>query len=475
MTYLAPLRLHFAGQFQAAPSTVNNDPAHYDNATFKREYQLPGNTRGWWNPRGNADWRLIGCAVTGAHRADGAATPDEDPVRGMLVTDSDRQVPAKLADLDSGQQLCSVIFGLEVRLAAADGATFLRGRFRPAGFIDIWNRAQGPGAQGDIGACAAYQSVLTDLEWGDVSKSPFLTELRAAAVDGRLSIRFNVDGYNLDAASPHFTRGRIVGTIGAASADEPEQFVLGRQFVPAPANAPGFFTPVGAINFCTAAVDTVGGQVLLDLGNALPTVAPAGAQEDLGVLTLGYVPDGGQPTALGTIDYTAERWYEQTAGIVSVPVTADQLAAIAQAPLRLTLDRIQTPTIEVPEYVRADDFVFRLDPGDRCEVSLFATRFGARLADTPVDVARDASGLQGGAGNLAVATPAGAIDFPATLTTDGRGHAALRITASAPGNPRGYIDGQVYGVRTAIAGRPRTSSAIPGTSSACSSTTNSRR
>jgi Ferritin-like len=281
MTYLAPLRPHFAGQFQAAPSTVNNDPTHYDNATFKREYQLPGNTRGWWNPRGNADWRLIGCSVTGAHRADGTATPDDDPVRGMLVTDSDRQVPAKLADLDSAQQLCSVIFGLEVRLAAANGATLLRGRFRPAGFIDIWNRAQGPGAQGDIGACAAYQSVLTDLEWGDVSKSPFLTELRSAAGDGGLSIRFNVDGYNLNAASPHFTRGRIVGTIGTASADEPEQFVLGRQFVPAPANAPGFFTPVGAINFCTAAVDTAGSQVLLGLGNALPTVAPAGAQEDL--------------------------------------------------------------------------------------------------------------------------------------------------------------------------------------------------
>ena len=29
MSYLAPLRIHFAGQFQAAPSTVNNRPANY--------------------------------------------------------------------------------------------------------------------------------------------------------------------------------------------------------------------------------------------------------------------------------------------------------------------------------------------------------------------------------------------------------------------------------------------------------------
>ena len=35
MSYLGALRLHFAGQFQAAVSTVNNDPTHFDNATFQ--------------------------------------------------------------------------------------------------------------------------------------------------------------------------------------------------------------------------------------------------------------------------------------------------------------------------------------------------------------------------------------------------------------------------------------------------------
>src|SRR3712207_8496379 len=39
MSYLNPLRLHFAGQFQASISTVNNDPVHYDNARFKPQYQ----------------------------------------------------------------------------------------------------------------------------------------------------------------------------------------------------------------------------------------------------------------------------------------------------------------------------------------------------------------------------------------------------------------------------------------------------
>jgi len=39
MSYLNPLRLHFAGQFQASVSTVNNDPVHFDNSRFKPAYQ----------------------------------------------------------------------------------------------------------------------------------------------------------------------------------------------------------------------------------------------------------------------------------------------------------------------------------------------------------------------------------------------------------------------------------------------------
>src|SRR6516162_8147880 len=57
MSYLDPLRLHFFGKFQAAPSTVNNDPLHFDNAKFKPSYQQLWNAtaaNGWWNPLGDA-------------------------------------------------------------------------------------------------------------------------------------------------------------------------------------------------------------------------------------------------------------------------------------------------------------------------------------------------------------------------------------------------------------------------------------
>jgi hypothetical protein len=234
MSYLDPPRLHFVGKFAATISTVNNDPAHFDNATFKQEYQQRQDgsvLNGWFNPRGDGDWRLMGCKVAGAVMQDGSAVTD-DPVLSCLVADSDRLPPAKLVDLDSEQQLVSTIWGLEMRICDASGENLLRAPFEPAAFMDIWTRSIGSDGGGDNSAAAMYQSVLYDLEWGrHVSSSPFLTELMKGAADGRLSVKFNVDGINLNWNDPDFLRGRITGTIGVAHANEPTHFVRGRQLV----------------------------------------------------------------------------------------------------------------------------------------------------------------------------------------------------------------------------------------------------
>jgi hypothetical protein len=448
MSYLAALRLHFSGRFQAAVSTVNNDPAHFDNATFKPEYQQPGSgqANGWWNPHGNADWRFIGCAVTAASYADGGSADVDDPVLTMLVADSDRRAPAKLVDLDPDQQLVSTVWGLEVRVCDKQGATLVRGRFAPAAFTDVWFRALRPdSARDDFMMCAAYQSVLTDLEWGDVSGSRLLSELREAATDGLLSMRFNVDGYNMTHGTPDFTLGRVVGTIGVGSASEPRHFVAGRQFMTV--LSPRLF-PAGSINFCTAVVDEARGRIILDLGNALPTTEPGGPPASLGQLTLGYLAGASaNPTPIGTIDYLAAGWYEKRAGVCEVPVDADRLAAIAGA--RLTLQFAgKDAVLESPGglYVRPDEFVHRLDPGDVADVLIVATRYGRPYAGAQIAATEDDSQVQSPVGAVS------ALSFPATLEPTGAdGTATLPITASDPGNPRAYIDGQVYGVQTALA------------------------
>src|ERR1700742_2231113 len=85
VSYLNPLRLHFSGSFEAAVSTVNNDPVHYDSARFEPSYAqtwtgtAPDELNGWFNPDGSGNWRLHGCAVTAAFLADGAPAGPADP------------------------------------------------------------------------------------------------------------------------------------------------------------------------------------------------------------------------------------------------------------------------------------------------------------------------------------------------------------------------------------------------------------
>jgi len=484
VSYLNPLRLHFAGSFEAAVSTVNNDLVHYDNARFKPSYAEPASgtaldqLNGWFNPDGSGDWKLHDCTVTSAFLADGSPAAPADPVLACQVADSDGGVAAKLVDLDPEQQLVSQIFGLELRIAAASGETLLRGKFAPVAFTDIWDRGAGgavpgpDGAVGDLAAGAMFQSVLTRLAWGDVSGSPFLRALRAAAAAGarspsrgRLSVKFNVDGFSMTPGAG-FMRGRLVGTIGPAGPAEPRHFVAGRQFMAVSGPDGTFFSPAGGVNFCAAAVDRVTRRVYLDLGNALPTAAPGGPPADLGDLALCLTPGTSAPAPAGTsigvitaAEYTGASWYPATAGVAVFPpdrpLTDDELASLSSGPLSLvaTVPGGQ-PAVAISEpdsglFVRADQFVFRLNPGEHVSADVYATRFGQPYAGAAVLTVPVPGQLQPGS-PLApdqappVAVPADAIRYEVRAVTDERGVALLPLRARDPGQPRDYIDGQVY-------------------------------
>lgn len=496
MSYLGGLRLHFAGRFQANVSTVNNDPGHYDNAIFQPSYQqLQGvqmnPPNGWFNPQGDADWRLLGCTVTsawmplpspGKNDAKTASGPvaSDDPVLACIVADSDSRVPAKLADLDPEQQLVSEIWGLQVRIADALGNTLLRGDFEPAAFIDIWDRAT-VSSGGDADASAAYQSILSNLQWGDVSHSPFLLALQRAASDGVLSIKFNVDAFNLDYTSPDFMTGRIVGTIGPASQDEPAHLIIGRQFMSGKSAGGNFYLPPGRLSYCVARVDADAACIYLDLGNSIPTGAE-GAMIDLGDLTLSAYdpllspinPTGGS-IPLGTIaahgaaGYASDNaWYAKTGGVVALPITPELLRLVQTRPLLLHGNKDVVIT-EWPStaFVRADKFVYRLSPGECCPISVYAMQYGKPLPNVQISFVADPSQLQSQAGsgfpyvttNPDVALPTNAIEFASSATTDVNGRTTIQINTRDPGTPRNFnktpenpggdygIDGQVYGVR----------------------------
>ncbi|MFD2091496.1 hypothetical protein [Blastococcus deserti] len=468
MSYLGWPRFHFAGTFVADPSTVNNDPVHYDNDSFDRAKSWVQGGDGWWNPDGRHSFRFENVTVRSAIGEDGQAV-DGDPVVGLrFVTRG--ITPAKLVDLDPDQQLVSQIFGMQVALSDGAGNLLVQGAMRPVAFTDIWRR--GVTGSGDEAACAAYQSTLETTEWADQQTSQFLGRLRDAAGGRPLAIKFNVDGYSMSATrpdgtpNPRFTRGRVVGTVGIAGDGEPRHTVVGRQFgsvgPPPGDNSPGF-RPPGGVNYFPGVVDTGARKVRLDLGNALPAATAGGPPQDIGELVLGCHAGDGTVTEVAPIDYRAAGWYETTAGIVDLPagrtLRDDEVARLEAGRLLLVARRDgqqRTVIEEAPVHVRADEFVARLDPGEEWVVRLHVSERGRPLPGARVSLFH----LRTRDPEASAQFPTQGLTFPESVTSDAHGIAQVTLRAGDPGNlrffyfgdRRQHVDGQVYRVGYRIEG-----------------------
>jgi hypothetical protein len=460
MSYLHPTRVHFAGQFRADVSTVNNDDQHFDSATFTPNDQDYGSgaSNGWWQPSGTGAWRLSGCVITAA-AWDGrvATTSTGDPVVGLPLKNSSDRVDAKLVDLDPDQQMVSTIFGLEVRIAdPVSGAVLMTGQLTPVPFMDIWGR----GGQGDTGASVFYQSALVDVAWGDLSVSPALQVLQAATVPGQLSIRFMLDSYNMGGAKRGY--GRIVGTIGPALAGDPVHFVAGRHLA---STAP----TMGNVSCC---MDPEGTHILADFGNALTNNA-SGNVPNLGDIHLVAVKSGAAHLAaadvvdLGSlVGYTAPGYYEQTAAIQAFPPSGSLTAAQLQALKTLPLAAVQSDgaggwnvlSEEAPDgiYARADMFVYRMNPGESRTVPIMVTQFGLPLSGQTIVATISSNGIgRNQGGSFDVSTPVTALQLQFSGPTGGDGWTSLTITGGDPGRRRRYpsgqyLDGQIYEIDLAV-------------------------
>jgi hypothetical protein len=464
MSYLNPTRVHFAGQFRADVSTVNNDDQHFDSATFTPNDQDYGSgaSNGWWQPSGTGVWRLCGCAITAAAwNGKFATTGAGDPVVGLPLKNSSDRVDAKLVDLDPDQQMVSMIFGLQVRIAdPVSGAVLMTGELSPVPFMDIWGR----GGEGDTGASVFYHSMLTGVVWGDLSKSPALQALQAATLQGQLSMRFMLDSYNMGGAMRGY--GRVVGTIGPALPGEPAHFVAGRHLA-------STGKMLGNVTCC---IDPKGTQILADFGNALTNdangnVPNSGDIHLVAVKNVAAIENGATHLAaadivdLGSlVGYTADGYYQQTAGIQAFPPKASLTPKQLQAQQTLPLAVVHSDgaggwnvwAAEAPDgiYARADMFVCRINPGDKGQViPIKVTRFGGPLAgQTVVATISDNSIGPNQGGSFAVSTPVTALQLDFSGATGSDGWTKLTITGSDPGRPRQYLDGQVYEIDLSVTG-----------------------
>lgn len=455
MSYLGFPRLTFSGKFQADPSTVNNDPYHFNTDQFvpnNQEPQTPSKLNGWWNPGGTAYWRLRDVEIKSAVYLDGSVClhPAEDPVVGMSLNGSETKVDGKMVDLDPEQQMVSELFGFEVLLGGFEAENGFSSQFIVAPFCEIWVRY--PKGHSDSWFSAVYQSVLENIQWSEVINSRFLQELQQAdgTMPDKLSIKFVVDGFNDTPGTPDFTWGRIVGAIGPYVEGEPARFTNARYLRP-PA------IPNPTMNYAPAVLDEVKKVLHLDLSNSLQTSSVGGPLVDGGIIEVG-VQKGEEFVLLGQPSYTNPDYYPVHAAISSFPLSDEQIAAAKKSPLIVRQyseqSALWSQTLSENSsgaYLRADQFVFRLDAGEKATSTLYANQWGKPAENVTVELSYNDSLLisqvkQGAIAGPPVAEPKSALTFPASVTTNDQGIAEVTFDTNNPNNPRGYIDGQVYGV-----------------------------
>src|SRR5262249_6704498 len=150
-----------------------------------------------------------------------------------------------------------------------------------------------------------------------------------------------------------------------------------------------------------------GNSLYVDLGNSIPTQAVGGPiVTSVGRLYAAALPASGPPMLLGEIEYQNANWYSQTSGIVQLKLTADQLKVAQSAPLAIAQSTIlQQPAVLAPPpllaeagngaFLRADKFVFRLNPDEAGTTRFYATQFGQPFAGQQISLGYDASSMFG--------------------------------------------------------------------------------
>jgi hypothetical protein len=479
MAFLNPIRLCFAGQFQADVSTVNNDVRHYDDAKFQpnfQDLQTKENPNGWWNPTGSGAYRFVNCRVTGVGYADGSWVEDkaQDAAIGMTVAGAADRTAGKLVDIDPQWQLASAPWGLGVRLLSEAGQA-LAGEYKSNAFRDLWF-SRNVNASNDSAASSTFQSVIEGVRFDEAGLvgSRVLRELREASHGDRLSIRLATWGYDGSASSPSFTLGTMVGTIGPYSEGEPESFVFGRRFAP----VSGFSSYGANITYFSGLLDGASQTLLLDLSNALQITDNRGTPADIGALSVGVLaddsitentpvtPDNLLP--LGSIDYRRPGWLAATGGVVAVKLDPEQFQAASERPLALVYQTPFNPgstgegaglgVVAIREtagglFAGAEPAVHRIDAGTSSELTLWAARYGRPLDGQQVNLRQlgRIPGQGAGTSNPQVndipipdmGVPEAALSFPGTASTD-HGRTVVTLTGGNPDNPRGYLDGQMY-------------------------------
>lgn len=222
-------------------------------------------------------------------------------------------------------------------------------------------------------------------------------------------------------------------------------------------------------------------SLTLDLGNSLPVRLPGRPlwSEQLGTLSLAYYTGSGSAktytTIVPSIDYSNTDFIDKQSGMLVVTnfggVDPNSLANLPLALQSTTSSGTKTLLEENSEglSLRADQFIYRMNPGmqttptfplgESNTVNLYVRKFGridgtenlkvALSTMSPSAAAEYTLSTLGTSGTNGISasnisTPTGKLQLSSSVVSVTGGKATVTLTATDPGNPRGYVDGQVY-------------------------------
>ncbi len=486
MSYFDTPHINFYGNFTADTPTANNitsnfNPTNWPHDVSPEELCKPGWSEGnWhnlWNPCGSNAWTIT-CTVQSFVDCDGQLNHrhnSSDPLIGAMVNSStDREphgISAKIVDFDVDQQRRERLFGLYfdfsvkgntsslLKGAFDDGATlrnYWRVRIVPSGLLSS-SKANSPQGQPQFTGLstygAAWQSVILNPIWGDVSSSPYLQQLYEASPHA-LSIRLVAYEFNGNPQSSEFKQGKLVGTIGPYQETEPKYMLANRLLSPCPEGCLMWNAPFK--------VDPEKKRLTIDFGNAIVTEATDNDVEsvDFGRMQAAICQNNA-PIFLGQeIDYSQEN-YVQTSGIIQIDLSEyeqSQIDLLKTSPVFIITSKPPYPDapsfrcdmsdgdgnkseeewyIALTEatdgrYIVGDKTTLQLNSGEHQSVTLYATKFGCPEENYSINLGYDSS----------TDTDSG-LSYPRTVRTNDKGQAQVTFTAGDP-NSRPFINGQLY-------------------------------
>ncbi|HWV28165.1 MAG TPA: hypothetical protein VN038_00875 [Dyadobacter sp.] len=479
MSYLHAPRLVFTGDFLSDVSTVNNDTAHYNNATFQPNFQDPGQgaTNGWWNPEGGAVFDFQNCVVKQIFLPDGTtqASQADDIIIGQAVVGAEGRPTGKMVDLDPDAQMYSALWCVQLRICAANGDLLFKGDITTTSFRDLQMRQLDGGKSNGQPLGATWTSVITNIEWGELAEqSAFLRTLRATTQNNTLAINMNPFGYYYSHNDGRFSLGRIMGSIGPYFEGEPLTFAPARRLYGINYTPSARGTFFSTSNFL---VEPDSKRLSIDFGASFPVADSVGTinyTQDLR-LAVSKVPQTGvaspqTPTfyispndfiEIGALDYQSDpNWLNQTGGIVSFNNLPDTtMSALSNSQLLLITPSTSQPgqfAIIAREAIdglvaRADNFIQRLDDGQSVNIDFYAYQWGKPFPNTGITVAVDPPTPDTPKGPKSPISevygnnfPTDGLSFNGQISTGPDGKVQMPITGNAIYSPRVYIDGQIY-------------------------------